>query len=125
MDENSVLFPSLEDELRKVLTEQAETELDIRRGELTVKKINAIASLQRAKLDLMKLQLEQKRVELEDRRLSLDEFNMKFRVSEEMSHKSDKIQRVISKTMLGIFPEQDKQIVSIMKAAQKIGEMKK
>lgn len=125
MDENNVLFPSLEEELRKVLAEQAETELDIRRGELTVKKINAIASLQRAKLDLMKLQLEQKRVELEERRLSLDEFNMKFRVSEEMSHKSDKIQRVISKTMLGIFPEQDKQIVSIMKAAQKIGEMKK
>ncbi len=115
---------SLQAELQKVMVEKVETDLDIRRGELMVKKINALANLEKAKLDFMKLQLEQQRVALEERRLTLEEIQAKYNITSDMVRKSDKIQRTISRTMLGLFPEQDKQIMQIMKAAKELEKIK-
>ena len=114
---------SLEAELQKVLLEKAETELDIHRGELMVKKINALANLEKSKVELMKLQLESKRVEMEERRLSLEEIQSKYNIASDLARKSDKIQRAVSKTMLGIFPKEDKQVLGILEASQKIAQI--
>jgi len=120
---NNVL-ETLEEQLKQVLLEKAETDIDIRRGELNIKKINALANLEKAKLDFMKLQLEQQRVALEERRLTLEEIQTKYNITSDMVRKSDKIQRAIGKTMLGLFPEQDKQVVQIMKAAKELAKVK-
>ena len=116
---------ALQDELQKALTERAETELDIRRGELTVKKINAMANLEKAKLEFMKLQLEQKRMEMDERRLTLEEIQTKYNIASDLAVKSQKLQHIVGKTMLGIFPAQDKQVAQIMEAAQKVSEIEK
>ena len=114
---------SLQTKLQKMMFEKAETDLDIRRGELMVKKINALANLEKAKVDYMKIQLDQKRISLEERRLTLEEIQAKYNITSDMVRKSDKIQRAIGKTMLGLFPEQDKQVVKIMEAAKELTEM--
>ena len=124
MKKENLNLDGLQAELQKVMFEKAETELDIRRGELMVKKINALANLEKAKLDFTKLQLEQQRVALEERRLTLEEIQTKYNITSDMVRKSDKIQRVIGKAMLGLFPEQDKQIVQIMKAAKELEKTK-
>lgn len=116
---------ALQDELQKVLLEKAETELDIRRGELTVKKINAMANLEKAKLEYMKLQLEQRRIEMDERRLTLEEIQAKYNIASDLAGKSQKLQHIVGKTMMGIFPAQDKQVAQIMAAAQKVTELKK
>ena len=120
---NNVL-ETLEEQLKQVLLEKAETDIDIRRGELNIKKINALANLEKAKLDFMKFQLDQQRVALEERRLTLEEIQTKYNITSDMVRKSDKIQRAIGKTMLGLFPEQDKQVVQIMKAVKEIAKVK-
>ena len=120
---NNVL-ETLEEQLKQVLLEKAETDIEIRRGELNIKKINALANLEKAKLDFMKLQLEQQRVALDERRLTLEEIQTKYNITSDMVRKSDKIQRAIGKTMLGLFPEQDKQVVQIMKAAKELAKVK-
>ena len=120
---NNVL-ETLEEQLKQVLLEKAETDIDIRRGELNIKKINALANLEKAKLDFMKLQLDQQRVALEERRLTLEEIQTKYNITSDMVRKSDKIQRAIGKTMLGLFPEQDKQVVQIMKAVKDLAKVK-
>ena len=120
---NNVL-ETLEEQLKQVLLEKAETDIDIRRGELNIKKINALANLEKAKLDFMKLQLDQQRVALEERRLTLEEIQTKYNITSDMVRKSDKIQRAIGKTMLGLFPEQDKQVVQIMKAVKELAKVK-
>ena len=114
----------LEKELSKVMFEKAETEIEIRRSDSLVKRINAMANLERMKLEFMKLQLQQKSLELDERRLALDEIQGKYNIISDMVRKSDKTQRAIGKTMIGFFPEQDKQVVSIMKAAQKLQDVK-
>ena len=123
MIQENLNLDSLQTELQKMMSEKAETDLDIRRGELMVKKINALANLEKAKVDYMKLQLEQKRVSLEDRRLTLEEIQAKYNITSDMVRKSDKIQRAIGKTMLGLFPEQDKQVVKIMEAAKELKDI--
>lgn len=123
MIQENLNLNSLQTELQKVMFEKAETELDIRRGELMVKKINALANLEKAKVDYMKLQLEQQRVCMEERRLTLEEIQTKYNITSDMVRKSDKIQRAIGKTMLGLFPEQDKQVMKIMEAAKQLTEM--
>ena len=120
---NNVL-ETLEEQLKQVFLEKAETDIDIRRGELNIKKINALANLEKAKLDFMKFQLDQQRVALEERRLTLEEIQTKYNITSDMVRKSDKIQRAIGKTMLGLFPEQDKQVVQIMKAVKEIAKVK-
>ena len=120
---NNVL-ETLEEQLKQVLLEKVETDIDIRRGELNIKKINALANLEKAKLDFMKFQLDQQRVALEERRLTLEEIQTKYNITSDMVRKSDKIQRAIGKTMLGLFPEQDKQVVQIMKAVKEIAKVK-
>ena len=124
MEERNFDLTSLESELSKVMFEKAETDLDIRRGELMVKKLNALSNLERTKIEFMKLQLQQRSMELEERRLALDEIQGKYNIISDMVRKSDKTQRAIGKTMIGFFPEQDKQVVSIMKAAQKLQDIK-
>ena len=123
MVQENLNLDSLQKELQKVMFEKAENDLDIRRGELMVKKINALANLEKAKVDFMKLQLEQKRVMLEERRMTLEEIQTKYNITSDMVRKSDKIQRAIGKTMLGLFPEQDKQVAKIMEAAKELTEM--
>ena len=120
---NNVL-ETLEEQLKQVFLEKSETDIDIRRGELNIKKINALANLEKAKLDFMKFQLDQQRVALEERRLTLEEIQTKYNITSDMVRKSDKIQRAIGKTMLGLFPEQDKQVVQIMKAVKEIAKVK-
>ena len=114
----------LESELSKVMFEKAETDIEIRRSEVMVKRINALANLEKMKLEFMKLQLQQKSLELDERRLALDEIQGKYNIISDMVRKSDKTQRAIGKTMIGFFPEQDKQVVSIMKAAKKLQDVK-
>ena len=116
-------FSSLEQELTKVVTEKVETDLDIRRGELMVKKLNALANLEKTKLDLMRLQLQQRSLELDERRLALDEIQGKYNIISDMVRKSDKTQRAIGKTMVGFFPEQDQQVIGIMQAAKRLQEI--
>ena len=116
---------ALQDELSKALFEKAETEMDIRRGELTVKKINAMSNLEKAKLEYMKLQLEQKRIEMDERRLTLEEIQAKYNIASDLAVKSQKLQHIVGKTMLGVFPAQDKQIAQIMAAAKKVSDLDK
>lgn len=123
MVQENLNLDSLQEELQKAMFEKAENDLDIRRGELMVKKINALANLEKAKVDFMKLQLEQKRVMLEERRMTLEEIQTKYNITSDMVRKSDKIQRAIGKTMLGLFPKQDKQVAKIMEAAKELTEM--
>ena len=115
----------LDDELTKVMQEKAETEFDIRQSELAIKKINAKANLEKAKLEFMKLQLEQKRMEMEERRLTLEEIQAKYNIASDLAAKSVKLQHIVGKTMLGIFPKEDKQIAQIMDAANKVAELEK
>lgn len=123
MIQENLNLKSLQEELQKVLFEKAESELDIRRGELMVKKINALANLEKAKVEYMKLQLDKSRVMMEERRLTLEEIQTKYNITSDMVRKSDKIQRAIGKTMLGLFPEEDKQVVKIMEAAKQLSEI--
>ena len=109
---------ALEEEFSQRMNEKAETDIDIRRGELQVKQINAIVNLERCKLDFKKLQIEEHRLMMEERRLYLDEMNTKFSIADQLSRKANKIQRVIGKTMVGLFPKQDKQVLAILRASQ-------
>ena len=109
---------ALEEEFSQRMNEKAETDIDIRRGELQVKQINAIVNLERCKLDFKKLQIEEHRLMMEERRLYLDEMNTKFSIADQLSRKANKIQRVIGKTMVGLFPKQDKQLLAILRASQ-------
>ena len=109
---------ALEEEFSQRMNEKAETDIDIRRGELQVKQINAIINLERCKLDFKKLQIEEHRLMMEERRLYLDEMNTKFSIADQLSRKANKIQRVIGKTMVGLFPKQDKQVLAILRASQ-------
>lgn len=114
---------TLERELSEVNIENAKTELDIRRCEMIIKKVNAQANLEKQKLEFMKLQLQQKSMEISDRRLALEEIQGKYNIISDMVRKSDKTQRAIGKTMIGFFSEQDKQVLSIMKAAKKLQDL--
>ena len=107
---------TLENELSKVMFEKAETDMDIRRGELLVKKINALANLEKSKLEF-------KKMELSARRLYLDEMQGKYNMISDMVRKSDKTVRAIGRTMVGFFSEQDQQVLNIMKAAQKLRDV--
>ena len=122
---------NLQEELQKNLLEKAETEMDIREGELKLNQINALANLEKQRTERMKVQLEQerfkleeRRYELDERRLALDELQVKYNITSDMVKKADKIQRAIGKTMMGIFPEQDKQVMQIYKASKKLAELK-
>ena len=122
---------NLQEELQKNLLEKAETEMDIREGELKFNQINALANLEKQRTERMKVQLEQerfkleeRRYELDERRLALDELQVKYNITSDMVKKADKIQRAIGKTMMGIFPEQDKQVMQIYKASKKLAELK-
>ena len=123
MEYTNSTLDALEEEILVALKEKATTDIEIRRDEVQVKKINALANLQKAKLDYMKIQQEQQRIALEERRLALEEVQTKYNMASDLTKKADKIQRTIGKTMIGLFPESDKQLVSIMKAAQKITEI--
>ena len=113
----------MQEELCKDLLSKAENDMDVRRGELTVKKLNALANLKKQNNESLRLQLEQQRLFLEERRLNLDEMQTKYSITSDMVRKSEKIQRAIGKTMLGLFPEQDKQVVKIMEAAKKLSDL--
>lgn len=123
MKEKVIDINAIEEALQKAMSEKAETEMDIHRGELMVKQIKAYTDLKKYDLELMKLQMEQKRVELEERRLFLDEISAKFNMSSELAKRSDKIQRAIGKLMVGLFPEQDKQVAKILEATKAIEKM--
>lgn len=113
----------MQEELCKDLLSKAENDMDVRRGELTVKKLNALANLKKQYNESLRLHLEQQRLFMEERRLNLDEMQTKYSITSDMVRKSEKIQRAIGKTMLGLFPEQDKQVVKIMEAAKKLTEL--
>ena len=111
---------TLEAELSKVMFEKAESDMDIRRGELMVKKINSLANLEKAKIEFMKLQLEQQRILLDERRLVLEEVQTKYNIASDLSKKPEKLVRAIGKIPVGLFEKQDKQVVEIMQWAQKL-----
>ena len=111
----------MQEELCKDLLSKAENDMDVRRGELTVKKLNALANLKKQYNESLRLHLEQQRLFMEERRLNLDEMQTKYSITSDMVRKSEK--RAIGKTMLGLFPEQDKQVVKIMEAAKKLTEL--
>jgi hypothetical protein len=111
---------TLEAELSKVMFEKAESDLDIRRGELMVKKINSLANLEKAKIEFMKLQMEQQRMMLDERRLVLEEVQTKYNIASDLSKKPEKLFRTIGKIPVGLFEKQDKQVVEILQWAQKL-----
>ena len=118
--QNGFDISTLEEEISKSLFEKAESDLDIRRGELMVKKINALANLQKSKIEFMKLQLEQEKLLLDKRRQAVEEINSKYTIASDLSRKPEKILRTIGKIPVGLFGEQDKQMVEIVKWAQKV-----
>ena len=118
--QNGFDVSTLEEEISKSLFEKAESDLDIRRGELMVKKINALANLQKSKIEFMKLQLEQEKLLLDKRRQAVEEINSKYTIASDLSRKPEKILRTIGKIPVGLFGEQDKQMVEIVKWAQKV-----
>jgi hypothetical protein len=111
---------NLESELQKVMFEKAESDIDIRRGELLVKKINCLANLEKAKIEFMKLQLEQQRLMHDERRLVLEEVQAKYNIASDLSKKPEKLVRAIGKIPVGLFGKQDKQVVEILQWAQKL-----
>ena len=111
---------NLESELQKVMFEKAESDIDIRRGELLVKKINCLANLEKAKIEFMKLQLEQQRLMHDERRLVLEEVQAKYNIASDLSKKPEKLVRAIGKIPIGLFGKQDKQVVEILQWAQKL-----
>ena len=111
---------NLESELQKVMFEKAESDIDIRRGELLVKKINCLANLEQAKIEFMKLQLEQQRLMHDERRLVLEEVQAKYNIASDLSKKPEKLVRAIGKIPVGLFGKQDKQVVEILQWAQKL-----
>lgn len=118
--QNGFDISTLEEEISKSLFEKAESDLDIRRGELMVKKINALGNLQKSKIEFMKLQLEQEKLLLDKRRQAVEEINSKYTIASDLSRKPEKILRTIGKIPVGLFGEQDKQMVEIVKWAQKV-----
>ena len=78
----------------------------------------------KVQLEQERFKLEERRYELDERRLALDELQVKYNITSDMVKKADKIQRAIGKTMMGIFPEQDKQVMQIYKASKKLAELK-
>lgn len=105
------------------LLEKAENELDFRNSELQIKRMNLLLNIKRANQADIKLQQEQQRINQEERRLALDEIQVKYNITSDMVRKSDKIQRAIGKTMIGIFPEQDKQVLKIMEASKQLSDL--
>lgn len=105
------------------LLEKAENELDFRNSELQIKKMNLLLNIKKANQADIKLQQEQQRINQEERRLALDEIHVKYNITSDMVRKSDKIQRAIGKTMIGIFPEQDKQVLKIMEASKQLSDL--
>ncbi len=114
---------TLESELSKIMFEKAESDLDIRRSELLIKKINCLANLEKSKMEFMRLQLEQQRVMLDERRLSLEEIQTKYNIASDLSKKPEKLIRTIGKIPVGLFEKQDKQVVEIMKWARKLEDI--
>ena len=121
MDEKK--FEQIEQDLCDALLEKAENELNFRNGEIVVKKLNALANIRRQQIELMKVHQQEKSLELEERRIALEEFKTKYEVVTDMIRKSNKIQKAISKTMLGIFPEEDKQVLAIYRASKKLTDL--
>lgn len=105
------------------LLEKAENELDFRNSELQIKRLNLLLNIKKANQADIKLQQEQQRINQEERRLALDEIHVKYTITSDMVRKSDKIQRAIGKTMIGIFPEQDKQVLKIMEASKQLSDL--
>lgn len=105
------------------LLEKAENELDFRNSELQIKRMNLLLNIKKANQADIKLQQEQQRINQEERRLALDEIQVKYNITSDMVRKSDKIQRAIGKTMIGIFPEQDKQVLKIMEASKQLSDL--
>ena len=117
-------FDALEQQCLQQLASTAETELDIRRGDQKIKLMNATINLAKVKDDYKNTQLREQELLLKQQQLYLDEMNLKFTMAKELSVKPDKMGRIIGKVMLTIWPEQDKQVLAILKATQKIKEIK-
>ena len=117
-------FEALEQQCLQQLASTAETELDIRRGDQKIKLLNATINLAKVKDAYKNTQLREQELLLKQQQLYLDEMNLKFTMAKELSVKPDKMGRIIGKVMLTIWPEQDKQVLAILKATQKIKEIK-
>lgn len=112
-------------EISKKFSDKIENDLDLRRGELAVKQYNAVANMQRNLMERRKLDQEEHRLKIQDQmvaiqagRLYLDERNSTFAQAEKLIREPNKFQRLIGKTMLTIWPEQDKTVLKLLKAAQ-------
>lgn len=100
--------------------QKIENEADQRLADYKVRVINAKVNLLKASNDLKKVTLEEKKLMLEAERFTLEKMQAVYNMSKDLSKCSDKIQRAISKTVLGLFPEEDKQVLRIIKAAEQL-----
>ena len=120
ISQNQFDINSLEAELFKEMFTKAETDFDLRQQEVQIKKVNSLANLEKAKMEYMKIQVDLQRLMLEERRLALEETRTKYEISTDLSKKPEKVYRAIGKIPVGLFGEQDKQVVEIMKWAKKL-----
>lgn len=124
MEQIKIDLSFLTQEVQNVLNaDQAKTELEIRNGELQVKRLNALSTLLGKQIDYLKLQQEQQRLDMQDRQISLNEMRGCFEMGDKLAHMTEKLQKNVGKVMLGLFPEQDKRVVKIMEAAKKLTEI--
>lgn len=114
----------LDKELDELMAQNADSEFALRQADLKLKVVNAKVALMKAKTDLMKTKNDEQRIMLDFQRLKLDEFNLKYKIASDLSHRSDKVARTVTQTMIGLFPEEDKEILAIMKAAERVREIK-
>ena len=113
MEHNLLELPFLSDEIKKVFSEKIENDNDVRRVDAQVKQLNALGNIAR-------IQLDYKRVELQRRQVELNELRVAFEMGDKLAHMSEKIQKNVGKTILGLFPEHDKKISDIIRAAKKL-----
>ena len=100
--------------------QKIENESDYRLAEHKVRVVNAKINLLKVSNDSKKIALEEKKLMMEAERFTLDKMQAVYNISKDMTKCSDKIQRAISKTVLGLFPEEDKQVLRILKAADQL-----
>ena len=100
--------------------QKIENESDYRLAEHKVRVVNAKINLLKVSNDSKKIALEEKKLMMEAERFTLDKMQAVYNISKDMAKCSDKIQRAISKTVLGLFPEEDKQVLRILKAADQL-----
>lgn len=113
-------FRQMNEQLDALYGQQPQTDIDFRRADLQMKVLGAKSSLVKLQIEYLKMLNDEQRLVMESQRLSLDQLMAKFRIAADVSRAGGRARKDVENVMLNIFPEEDKQVLAIMKAAGRL-----